>query len=292
MPKISVLMTAFNPGHYLAAAISSLILQTEEDWELILVDNGSTDSSIKSTDFQDERIQLFSLPNNIGRTKALNYGLDKCRGTFVAILDSDDVSFSRRFEIQTGFLESHQSHVLIGGLFNLIDQDGQIVGSGGKELNHVEFQREVLSTNPIAHSTVMFRREAAVDLGGYDPTYEYAQDFELTLRLFNAGKIQVLNEYLALIRLHSASATKSALMKYPRAWDEYRCFRKNLKKVPLEFKNHRLSRQRRALTAIWLGLVEIQQGTIGSGLKHLFEGVIADKTFSWIWVLKNRSRVS
>jgi glycosyltransferase involved in cell wall biosynthesis len=285
-------MTAFNPGRYLAAAISSLILQTEEDWELILVDNGSTDSSIKSADFQDERIQLFSLPNNIGRTKALNSGLDKCRGTFVAILDSDDVSFSRRFEIQAGFLESHLSHVLIGGLFNLINQDGQIVGSGGKELNHLEFQREVLSANPIAHSTVMFRREAAVDLGGYDSTYEYAQDFELTLRLLNVGKIEVLNEYLGLIRVHGASATKSALMKYPRAWDEYRCFRKNLKEVPLELRNHRVSRQRRALTAIWLGLVEIQQGTIGSGLKHLFEGVIADKTFSWIWVIKNRSRVS
>ena len=95
--KVSVLMTVFNAEEYLEESIQSVLSQTHKDFELIIVDDFSNDSSKRIIkNFVDERIKFFSLSKKIGRTKALNFGLEKCNSKFIAIQDADDISHPER----------------------------------------------------------------------------------------------------------------------------------------------------------------------------------------------------
>ena len=105
--KVSILMTIFNHENYLKSSIKSLINQNYKNWELIAIDNGSTDKSaliLKS--FKDKRIKKKFLKKNIGRTECLNFGLKFCKSKFIAILDSDDISETSRLRIQVAEMNS------------------------------------------------------------------------------------------------------------------------------------------------------------------------------------------
>src|SRR3972149_9086486 len=105
MPMVSVLMTIYNAEPYLRAAIDSLISQTFPDWELIAVENGSTDGSLSVLkDYADPRVRVFQQKKNIGRTPALRFAFDQARGDYVAVLDADDISSPDRLARQVAFL--------------------------------------------------------------------------------------------------------------------------------------------------------------------------------------------
>lgn len=111
-PKISVLMTIYNHENFLKHAIKSIINQSYKNWELIAIDNGSTDNSKKILKkFRHKNIKKKILKKNIGRTNCLNYGLRFCRGEYIAILDSDDVSEKSRFKKQVNEMEKIKTSI-------------------------------------------------------------------------------------------------------------------------------------------------------------------------------------
>ena len=127
-PKVSILMTVYNHQMYIKSSIESILYQTFKDFELVIINNGSEDNSgnlIKK--IKDKRIKFYSFKKNIGRTKALNYGLKKCIGKYVAIQDSDDLSRKNRIQTQFNFLEKNLDFGLVGSNYTIISNSNKII---------------------------------------------------------------------------------------------------------------------------------------------------------------------
>lgn len=208
-PKISVLMTIYNHDKFLKSAIKSIISQKFKDWELLAIDNGSTDNTKKILKkIKNKKIRCFFLKKNIGRTNCLNYGLKLCRGKFIAILDSDDLAKKNRFETQINEFNKNNEVALVGSNYNLINEKGKIL----KEINFSakinQNPRLIFFKNPIAHSTIMFKKNLIKKIGQYSKNMKYAQDYLFILKVLKKNKIVILNKNLAKIRInHKLSET-------------------------------------------------------------------------------------
>ena len=194
VPAISVVLPCWNAAGTLARAIESIRRQTFEDWEMVVVDDGSTDQSrevARAAAKQDGRIRLLELPHR-GIVQALRAGCEAARGQVIARMDADDISEPRRFAMQVELLESDSRIGLVGT---------QVweMGSCGAELGrrdylewlnslstHDEITRNIFIECPIAHPTFVMRKEALEDVGGYQDN-GWAEDYDLIHRLNLAG---------------------------------------------------------------------------------------------------------
>lgn len=227
MSKISVLMTVFNAEPYLEESLTSLVNQDFTDWELIVIENGSSDRSGKILrSFSDSRIKVTYLTENIGRTEALNLALSKSNSKYIAILDADDVSMVNRFTKQYKKLESDETVGLVGSWAQFIDSEGQNLSVKVGPERHDEIVRLFATRNPFVHSSVMFRRNIALDIGGYDSSYKYAQDFDLILKIASISRVEIIPEVLCAWRSVETSQTYAPESLVVRARDEYQLFRK------------------------------------------------------------------
>lgn len=215
-PLISVLMPAYNAQRYLRKAIESVLAQTLGDFELIIVDDGSTDATstiLKKYARKDARIRIKS-GSNQGVSNALNSALELARGQFAARMDADDICYPTRFEKQAKFLQEHPDHVLVGSRCMLIDPDGYpICEKTDIALEHEEIDGLLLRMSwPLVHPAVMMRTETLRRIGGYNPEYRTNQDHDLFLRLAEVGRLANLPEILLGYRQHfqSVGATKLA----------------------------------------------------------------------------------
>src|SRR4051794_27446559 len=129
-PRVSVLMTIFNPGPFLQPALDSLSAQTFGDFELIAVENGSSDRSrdtIRNFAARDSRCKIIELPENIGRVPALNMGLAQASGDYVAILDADDVAHPERLAAQVELLDAQPDVMMVSSHARTIDESGRML---------------------------------------------------------------------------------------------------------------------------------------------------------------------
>jgi glycosyltransferase involved in cell wall biosynthesis len=212
-PHISVLMSVYNGEKYLKEAVESILGQTFTDFELIIVNDASTDNTdaiLHEVAKADSRIILIKNEANLGLTKSLNIGLKQARGEYVARMDTDDISLPERFELQKKFLDENPSIVAVGGENEIIDTDGKKTGYKkvytGPALLHFLF----IIGNQINHSSIMFRKKPILDEGGYDEHFRYVQDFELWSRLSKKKFLfSNLTTPLLQYRLHSNSITQA-----------------------------------------------------------------------------------
>ena len=131
MPRVSVLMTSYNPGAFVKPAIDSVLAQTFQDFELILVEDGSHDGAkeiARAYAAADTRFRLIDLPKNIGRTPALNLALREAKGEYAAVLDADDLAAPERFALQVALLDARPNVVVVSSHVRLIDKAGNVVG--------------------------------------------------------------------------------------------------------------------------------------------------------------------
>ena len=207
-PAISVLMPVFNAQRYLAAAIDSILSQTFTDFELVIVNDGSTDDSpaiLEDFARHDPRIRIISRPNT-GIVGALNDGLAECRAEFIARMDADDLSRPTRFALQYQHLNDNPDCVLVGSRVLLIDPDGSPIREWITELTHEQIDRAHLERGwPVVHPSVMMRRAPLQQVGGYRKQYETLEDLDLFLRLAEIGKLANLPEVLLDYRQHFSS---------------------------------------------------------------------------------------
>lgn len=228
-PTISVLMPVYNTERYVAKAVDSVLSQTFTDFEFLIVDDGSTDNTLKILQeyaSRDARIHLTSR-ENWGLTKSLNELLTHARGEFVARLDADDIALPQRFEKQVQFLQEHPDVVCVGSALDWIDDRGQFIAHCPMPEENDELQRLMLGgISLLHHPCAMIRRVALNQVGGYDETLPYAEDLDLWLRLGEIGNLANLKESLVLYRLHSQSLSHTrqdrlssdALEACQRAW--------------------------------------------------------------------------
>lgn len=200
-PLVSILMTIYNHQNFVRDSINSIIKQNYNKWELITINNGSTDNSQKILKkIKDKRIRKIFLKKNIGRTNCLNYGLKFCRGAYIAILDSDDISKSNRIKIQLKFLEKNKDIWLIGSNYNLIDEKKLIVKKVENSKIFRKSPRTILYKNLFAHSTVMYRKELITKIGNYPKSFKYAQDYAFYLKVFKKFKVHIMKDSLVNVR--------------------------------------------------------------------------------------------
>jgi len=208
-PTISVVLPVFNAARYLESALASVQAQTYRDFEIILVDDGSTDNSKGIFDriaSSDTRLRVISRPNT-GIVGALNDALAAARGEFVARMDADDLCLPDRFEKQVAFLRSNPDCVCVGSAFLYIDSAGSYIKECGRPTDHATIEHELLSGNGgvIIHPAAMFRREAIERVGRYRELAQWIEDLDLYLRLARVGQLANLPDVLFHYRLHEQS---------------------------------------------------------------------------------------
>ncbi|MFC2075963.1 glycosyltransferase [candidate division KSB1 bacterium] len=230
--KVSWLMTVYNGADYVGQAVKSVIDQTYDDWELVIIDDGSNDSSLEiAQSFNDPRIRISSNPANIGLTESLNVGLELCRGEMIARLDSDDLSFPTRLRTQVEALDSMPDLGAVGGNYYWCGRDGELLGRTDLFLNPEDIYEYLINQNLIGSSCGLIRKEAVETIGGWNPDFVMAQDYDFWLRLSESHKIRNLQQALAVIRISPGGLTCSRREEQERfrlMAREQACRRRNL----------------------------------------------------------------
>ncbi|TLM68900.1 MAG: glycosyltransferase [Deltaproteobacteria bacterium] len=193
-PRVSVLLPVRNEERLLPAALASLQRQTLADWELVAVDDGSSDGTgaiLDAAAATDSRIRVLHRPPS-GLVTALNAGLAACRAPLVARMDGDDVCHPNRLQLQAGHLAAHPGTTLVASRVRHIPRQGLSDGMRAYEawqnaqLDHDAIMRDLYVESPFTHPSVMYRRDAVLSLGGYRDC-GWPEDYDLWLRLAQAG---------------------------------------------------------------------------------------------------------
>lgn len=190
-------MPVFNGEKYLTQAINSILRQTYQNFEFLIIDDGSTDKSIKIIKaFKDPRIRLVRNKKNFGLIKTLNKGISLARGEYIARMDCDDVSLSKRLEKQVEFMDQHPDIGVCGTAVKLIGNKVKWYFPA----DHDHLKCQLLFTNTIAHPTTMIRKKVLNNIK-YEK-YEHAEDYHLWVTLSNKTKLTNLPEVLLKYRQH------------------------------------------------------------------------------------------
>lgn len=211
VPIISVLMPVYNAEQYVAEAVASILSQTFQTFELLIVDDGSTDRSLtilQQFANHDPRIRLISRTNT-GHVVALNEMLALAQGELIARMDADDVALPDRFQQQVEFLHHHPEVVCVGGAHDIIDAKGRLLTTLPLPETNEDIQRSALAGHgSICHPCAMIRKSALIAIGGYDETLIPAEDLDLWLRLGEIGQLANLREPVLRYRLHTQSVSE------------------------------------------------------------------------------------
>ncbi|MBU5614580.1 glycosyltransferase [Geomonas azotofigens] len=217
MPKVSVIMSVYNSERFLRQAIDSILAQSFRDFEFIIIDDGSTDGSaaiIRSYD--DARIRIIT-QDNVGLTKSLNKAMKMAAAEYLARQDADDISEPGRLAKQVAVLDADPATVLVSGNLRYFSEAWSSATESNRAVPPLLVKWLLLFYNHVGgHSQVMFRRDVAVKLGGYDEGIRYSQDYDLWLRLAEAGGVTIVPEVLLNFRHHDANLSKIAAEEQQR----------------------------------------------------------------------------
>ena len=215
-------MTCYNAASTVEESVRSILAQTFANFELVLVDNCSTDDSMSIVrKIGDSRIRIVALDKNHGRTPALNIALNNARGEYIAILDADDITTADRLQLQVDRLDQNTKLVLVASWYRNIDASGNLINEVKTPTDHLEVVRRLASNCPFMNSAVMFKSESIRSLGGYDETFAYSQDLALWLGLATLGEFEILPKFLTSIRLTATSLTNIPSFGLARTHDAY-----------------------------------------------------------------------
>lgn len=207
-PQISVVMPVYNPGEHLISAVASILEQSLADWELICVNDGSTDNSPAVLDWfagQDDRIRIVHQSNS-GIVKALNNGCQLARSPFICRMDADDIAVANRLQLQAKYMLEHPDCVALGGAILEIDSDGDRLRAGTLPQNHDDIVANLLHRRSgLYHPTTMIRRSAFEAVEGYRAEYQWIEDHDLWLRISQRGTLANTHDIVLLYRQHTLS---------------------------------------------------------------------------------------
>ncbi|WP_375580219.1 glycosyltransferase [Marivirga tractuosa] len=210
-PILSIVMPAFNAGTYIKDSIESVLNQTFDNFELIIINDGSTDETESIIRlFEDKRIRYYSNEKNRGLFFTRNKGLSLSVGKYIAMLDSDDIAIQDRFEYQINFLENNPDTVLVGSSSIIIDENGFETGELYIQNAPSEaYSSIMLFNNYIIQSSIMCDRRIMQEFG-YRKEFPPAEDYDLWVRLAKEYKIFSLKKPLVKYRIHSSSISHTS----------------------------------------------------------------------------------
>ena len=255
--RVSVIMAVYNGERYVREAVDSILNQTFTDLEFIIVDDGSTDRTDRILNtYDDPRIVRVRNEENIGLTRCLNKGLTLARGRYIARQDADDVSVPERLQMQVDFLDGHPEVALVGTSKIEIDDQGNSIKFGRVSCDDAALRRCLPRVNSFVHGSVLLRRGALKQVGGYRPIFSCTQDYDLWIRIAERYRVANLEQGLYAWRCHHGSisltrraeqvgyadlARELALERYLKGSDRYG-YPSVLPALKNEFSSHKCSR--------------------------------------------------
>lgn len=236
--KVSIILPTYNGSRFIARAIESVLNQSFQDYEFLIIDDGSSDNTreiIQKYSCKDKHISYFRQDTNRGVIKTLNHGLYLAKGEYISRIDDDDIWIDKeKLKMQVQFLDSHPDHVLVGTGYNIGDETGNEIHRHIVMESDESIRKRILWAGDIVHPTVMFRRNVAMKLGGYchDKRALLVEDYDLWLRLAGIGKLATLPNQAVIVTLRkdSVSSSNSILQllnamyityKYRKLFDHY-----------------------------------------------------------------------
>jgi hypothetical protein len=208
-PLVSVVMVVRDVERYLAEAIESILGQTFTDFELIILDFGSTDRSKEiAADYaaRDRRISLHETPT-CGLAEARNAGSALAQGKYIAVQDADDVSLADRLQCEVEFMEKHPEIGLLGTAAQWIDGEGKPLWVFPFPTEDAEIRSALATMCPFMHTSVLMRRDTFLAVGGYRAAFTRSQDYDLWLRIAERFRCANLKQILVKYRLHPHQAS-------------------------------------------------------------------------------------
>lgn len=208
-PKVSIIMPVYNQAKYVKQAIESILQQTFSNFELIIINDGSTDRSVNIIDnFHDLRIKIINQENK-GLITTLNTGIVLSRAEYIARIDPDDIwSDLNKLNKQMEYLSKDPNCVVLGTWARIIDEND-------KEFSHIScpekdqgIRSKILTKNCFIHPSVVFNKEIALKAGGFDEQEKYVEDYGLWLRMGQFGKFANIPEFLMSYRIHRDGITQ------------------------------------------------------------------------------------
>lgn len=207
---VSVVMSVYNDENYISEAIDSILNQSFKEFEFIIINDGSTDRTLKilkEYEKKDSRVVLINQENK-GLTKSLNIGIKKAKGGYIARMDSDDISHPQRLQKQIKFLKLNKEYALVGTNIEKIDKDAKHIEFNTTKYNNEEIQKTLSIRNCFAHGSVMIKRELVGEELYYDEAFRYAQDYRLWTKIAKKFKVANLKEPLYKLRIHNNSISQ------------------------------------------------------------------------------------
>lgn len=233
-PKITVLMPVYNAEKFVGEAIESVLNQTFKDFELLIINDASTDSSEKIIlSYRDPRIRYCKNISNLRVAKTLNRGLKMARGKYIARQDADDIFLPQKLELQDNALKKDKDLIMVCSHFDYMDEKGNFLSSFREALSPEEIYYNLQFRNCIGHPTAIFNKRVIMEeFKGYSEEYE-AEDHDLWLRISKKYKILKLDKTLVKVRLSQCS--KTALLGKTMVESNATITRNNLQSLIGEF---------------------------------------------------------
>lgn len=253
--NVTIILPTYNGGKYIKRAIESILHQTFFNWELLIIDDGSKDNTeevVKKYLDKDSRIVYLKNEVNLGIQKTLNKGLQSSNGEFIARIDDDDEwPDENKLKKQVEFLENNRDYVLVGTGVIVVGEDGQELFRYLMPETDKEIRNKILSKNCFVHSSVVFKKNTALNFKGYNESKDtrHIEDYDLWLKLGNVGKLANLATFAVKFTLRDGSI--SSINKKEQ-------FKKNtilIKKFKNDYPNYFLALIRSYLRKFIYGLI-------------------------------------
>ena len=211
-PLVSVLMPVHNGSRFMRLAIESIMSQTYRNFELLVIDDGSTDDTWKILNKYKQKypdkIRLYRKPEQTGAFASVNLLFPIMKGAFIAPMDSDDISHPQRLEKEVNYLESHQKVIVVGSNAKIIDAGGRTTGAKIYPSDHNNIYRAFALINPIIHPSCMIRRSLLPHRGYlYHTQFGVNSDYYTLFNLLSYGKFANIPELLFSYRIHGANSS-------------------------------------------------------------------------------------
>lgn len=215
-PLVSVVMPNYNNAQYVKEAIESIINQSYKNWELIIIDDCSTDNSmyILQQYIKEPKIKVFQNRINVKIARTRNNGLREVdiKSKYIAVMDSDDISECNRLLNQVQFLEDNPEYGAVGGHTTIINEDSEIVSFRKYETNPEKIHKNLIKKSQLAHPATLIRKSALEKVGFYNETLNLCEDYDLWFRIAENYKIGNLNQSVLMYRI-SKTQTKHTKLK-------------------------------------------------------------------------------
>lgn len=248
MVDISVIMPVYNEEKHLREAIDSILNQTFENYEFIIVDDASTDNSVNIIQsYVDKRVILIRNEHNVGNYPSRNKGLELAVGKYICVMDADDVAYPQRLRLQFDYLEAHPDVSGIGANFVFLNSDMKRC----LPFSYEQLRICLLQDNVFLHSSLMIRAGVMEMYGGYDEKYRYSSDYDLMSRLALSEKVENLPDILMMYRWHESQISQLHKNEQKAYADEIR------RKYQLEFINRYKNANQQAPDEWSVGIPEI-----------------------------------